>query len=351
MRLAVLTALWRRPAVSAHVLAHYAGLTPEGVTLMRYAVRSPEDPEPCPPVEGWAYPSAPNAPLSDKWNAGMEALRGHADAVMVVGSDDFVAPDYIAAAVEALRAGAEFVRTDRIVFYDVATGRARGGRMPRMGAGRVLSAPLLERVGWRPWPAGLSRRLDAGMDRAIHRRTPPREAVLTDVPPVLDVKSETNLWGFDDMAPHAREAVTPDALRALCETHYPQALTLIMAKSTKTPKATKPKTSKTTTATGKTSGVTTEETPRLSGPRETKPEGKVKSGTFDKTAAERAAAEEAEAQAADEKLTGTVRLRALRNIPPAVAGTERRVYREREFDAPAAKVRRLVKDGLAEEVK
>lgn len=384
-RLGILTALWRRPRVAEAVLRHLADLAVPGVALTRFAVRSPEDPDPAPEVPGVAYVDHPNAPLSDKWNAGMESLAGRVDAVMVIGSDDFVSAAYVRRAVEAVLDGASLVRSEDVVFYDAATGRAARARMPRMGAGRVLSRSLLDLLDWRPWPDGLSLRLDGGMDRRIKRRLTSapadrrrcRQVLISAegegepgaprVPPLLDVKTlgtpgGTSLWSFDHMTRYGRP-MAPGEILDLCTTHYPAALPLLdMAKRTKSPKTpetSKPKASTAPTKTSKKAPKaetpTPEPTPErpkgLSGPIETEPRRKVKSGTHSAAkAAEAEAARKAEADE-DAQKTGTIRLRALKNIPPTVAGTRKRVYRGREWDAPAPLVRRLLRDRLAEEVK
>lgn len=377
-RLGVLTALWRRPRVAEAALRHLADLAVPGVALTRLAVRSPEDPDPAPDVPGVAYVDHPNAPLSDKWNAGVEAIRDAAgadlDAVMMMGSDDFVSAAYVRRAVEAVLDGASLVRSEDVVFYDAATGRAARARMPRMGAGRVLSRGLLDLLDWRPWPDGLSLRLDGGMDRRIKRRLTSAPAdrrrcrqVLISAsaaPPLLDVKTlgtpgGTSLWSFDHMTRYGRP-MAPGEILDLCTTHYPAALPLLdMAKTSKRSKTSKPKAPKTSKAETKELSAPPAEAPAeapaerpkgLSGPIETEPRRKVKSGTHSaKKAAEAEAARKAEADE-DAQKTGTVRLRALKNIPPTVAGTKKRVYRGREWDAPAPLVRRLLRHRLAEEV-
>jgi len=233
----VLTALWRRPAIAEAVLRHTVGLDVPGVEIFVWAVRSPEDADPAPDVPGVRYVEAPNVPLSDKWNAGMEALRDCGlDAVMVIGSDDFVSAGYVAAAVEALRreSGQRVAHPPRlvlpreIVFLDSETGRACAARPVRPGAGRVLPRASLDALGWRPWPDGLDRRLDGGMDRRLAACgvTGPEVVLPPDAGPVVDVKGPESMWPLDAMAKSARRELAADEVGALFDAHSPAARAL-----------------------------------------------------------------------------------------------------------------------------
>ena len=298
-RLGVLVALWRRPEVSRAVLAHALALRVPGVEIVVHAVRSPEDPEPTPVPFGVRVTDAPNAPLSDKWSIGMQAMPRDLGAVMVLGSDDLVTADYVAACVAAVRAGADRVHASGIVFVDMATGEAHASDASRIGAGRVLSRRALDLVGWRPWPPGLNRRLDGGMDRVFRRSQLAEATVPTGgTVQVCDIKTDTNLWSYAAMRQHSPSAAPMDGRRYL-RTHFP-AFARSMAR-TKTRRLTY--------------------NPALD-----------------------AAEKEAEAQAAKATAAGGgKRLRALINIPREIAGTDRRVFKGAEFDAQPERVHDLLR--------
>lgn len=217
----VLTALWMRPAVSRAVLRYYAQFE-----AVRVAVRSQEDPEPCKKVKGWIYAEAPNRPLSNKWNAGLNIMKRHAvDAVMIVGSDDYVSRPYIDRAMEEIATGADLVHFDTLHALDADTGRLVRLQPRRMGAGRVISRRLLVRAEWRLWPSGLNRLLDGGMDRRLrevrgrgdrsrHFKSVRLRAGSVPGAVILDVKStradgsSANLWSFEDMRRWKAQPVT-----------------------------------------------------------------------------------------------------------------------------------------------
>lgn len=286
------------------VLRHYAG-------LRVVAVRSDDQPV----VDGVEYVDFPNSPLGAKWNHGMQHLRG-CDAVMCVGSDDFVSHEYVEA---AMRSGSEMVRTEDVIFHDMGTGRTARTKMRRMGAGRVLFRSLLDDLDWKPWPRDLERKLDSGMDRRIHEvRTKQGRRVRQTVisgPPVLDVKTPDSMWSFDSMVNRRSRDVSREQLIDIINQHYPEAMGIL-------------------------------EPEHVGGGWYRLPDGSKVKGKKE------ALSKLGQGLATEpEKFNPvTVRMRALRNVPADVAGTERRVYRDLEWDAPKGLVRNLEARGLAERV-
>lgn len=225
MRLGILTAAWRRARVTAAVLGYYAGLSVPGLDVVRVCAVSPGGETPR--VEGWHYVQAPNEPLSGKWNAGMAHMQAmDVDAVMIVGSDDLVSTGYITDALSMLggRRPAGIVLFDTVHFYEVTTGACYRACPQRLGAGRVLSAELLRRLDWQPWPADMNRRLDGGMDSrlrpALAMRPRLRTATLRATPGriIIDLKTPENMWSFESMRPYKTADVDGPALLAR---HFP----------------------------------------------------------------------------------------------------------------------------------
>ena len=176
-RLGIIMKQWQRPAVTAFCQRYLAALDVPGVEVVCASVRSPGDKNLAPTVEGWRYVSAPNRPLSPKGNAAALALKGKVDAVLNVGSDDLVSPGYIAAAVEAIKGGADYVLPEGLCFLDLVASadgqglQAMAVRAPRIGAGRVLSARLLDTLHWHPWPVR-GHDPDGDMDARLRLKAP-----------------------------------------------------------------------------------------------------------------------------------------------------------------------------------
>src|SRR5690606_2601326 len=166
--LGVVTKLWSRPAVAEFVMRYFARLTLDGVRLECVAVASPGDRHEPAPVDGWRRVYAPNRPLSHKGNHAARTLEGRVDAVLNIGSDDVCSPAYIEAAVNAIRGGADYVVPEGLCLWDLATGRSMEVDAPRIGAGRVLSARLLDTLRWHPWPVR-GNVPDADMDERLRQ--------------------------------------------------------------------------------------------------------------------------------------------------------------------------------------
>lgn len=104
--LAITCALWRRPEISAVVLAHYAATDIPGAELKLYAVGSEPGDEKLAEEHGWHYTNFSNDHLGRKRNAGLVAIKGDKpDAVLRIGSDDLLSAALIQKLVSAIKTG------------------------------------------------------------------------------------------------------------------------------------------------------------------------------------------------------------------------------------------------------
>ena len=224
MTLGILSATWARPRITGAVLRYYADLVLSGIDTALVAARSPEDPAPTPDIDGFRYAEAPNEPLSGKWNAGMRLMQElEPDAVMITGSDDVISAPYIEAATREIAKGADYVMFDTLCCYDMDTCRAYLSNPARMGAGRVLSRRLLDECNWQPWPDGLERRLDGGMDEKLSP-SPLTQRIIRadrlDGALCVDIKSSGNMWSFDKLRSMLRRTHPVNGPR-LMHRHFP----------------------------------------------------------------------------------------------------------------------------------
>ncbi len=151
---------------------------------------------------------ADNEPLGAKWNAGMDSLRAlDVDGVLVLGSDDLINEGLLSAWRTELKAGTPLAglldlfvvrRGDSRALY--WPGYPEGPRFGEtVGAGRLLSAELLDRVDWRPWPDEVNRRLDGAMMTRLRRVAPDlvareRRVGMQEIGAVLvDVKTDPDV--------------------------------------------------------------------------------------------------------------------------------------------------------------
>lgn len=199
--LVILTAFWGRSRVSNLVQDYLARLDIPTVKITRVGVISPGDPDLIKRHAGWDYVAAPNQPLSNKWQAGVDFIRdAYPDlgALMIVGSDDLISRPYFHQVVKHLRDGVEYQLFNEFHALDLKRWEATAVANLRVGTGRVISRGVLDRASFNVWPPGKTERLDTWMERrclVLPRTT--REYTLAKASGCLAV----GLKGYGDMNP------------------------------------------------------------------------------------------------------------------------------------------------------
>ena len=163
-RLVALVPLWRRHELARIVLSrlHRQGIPvvcvgSEGETSERLARECGAD-----------YIEADNSPLGGKFNAGLaHARRAEPDAVLVLGSDNLVTDEYLAALRRLVAAGHDYIglrdgyvyehEWDHLVHWPGYIGIREG---EPLGSGRCFSRQLLDRLNWELWDDLAERGLD-----------------------------------------------------------------------------------------------------------------------------------------------------------------------------------------------
>lgn len=201
----ILTTLWKRHDLEDIVLEYYRNMHLDSVVFHRVAVGSEgEVSRFIAEASDWHYIEAPNNPLSDKWNAGMRYLEGKVDAVLIVGSDDLLAPSTIHTLIAEWENGADVVSLEDLYYYDLDTDSLYYSVRSHPGAGMLVGASVLMRVSWQPWPSGKDIRLDGAMTNKLNTEGYPcrhkyldncREKGLV----LVDIKSGINMWSVDQM--------------------------------------------------------------------------------------------------------------------------------------------------------
>ena len=154
---------------------------------------------------GFLYVESPNRPLSSKWNRALRLLRPESpDAVVIIGSDDWLSYGLLRGYADFVHRGCDFVSLREIFILDAVTRRCLRFR-GHTGVGRMVGRQLLDRLGWQLWPPRINRLLDTGMNRRLASRRPrrPWRGLLGQVAKnavSLDIKTGTNLWGFKRLA-------------------------------------------------------------------------------------------------------------------------------------------------------
>jgi hypothetical protein len=228
MELAVLTCFHKRAWLTElwvrHTLPHariYAAISEGDVQNIDIAERY-----------GLTFAVVPNTPLGRKHNAAFSLAMGDAwDAAIVLPSDDFVDPIFLAAAKRRIEKGARYVFPQVCGMYDVRTGRSfvlvqePEVKWLKFGAGRVMAREVCEAVG--PlWTDGKRIGLDTDSHSRIrsHGYVPEVVGIAPDVPCLTDVKTEENLWPFDTWAVKGRPS-TPERVLGMVDVEITGAIT------------------------------------------------------------------------------------------------------------------------------
>lgn len=168
----MLTAAWGRSTLTQQVLQHYAGIRVTDLDLELVCVVSPEDEDPAPYVEPWKYVEIENVPLGKKWNYGIEAMIDlDVDAVMIVGSDDFISWRYFDLVHEQLGRGSEVISSRDLYIYEPPSDYVAYCESMVPGLGRTLSRGAIRALKDRLWDSDAPGYLDSSLMRRL-RQTP-----------------------------------------------------------------------------------------------------------------------------------------------------------------------------------
>ena len=206
MKVAIITAIWKRPEVWEMFKRRISNLKKiKGLTI-EVCVAGSEDwtEEAC---KGFHYVHVPNDPLGRKMNAAA-LLAKDLDVThyLMVGSDDLIGNDLMKLYMRE-KDSADYLYLLDCWFFDVATkkGLYWGGydtdanRGHACGAGRLFNRSLMDKLNFQPWhDERLSTLLDTSMNEKLARisHTRKRFHCLTERVFMVDIKSSTNMTPF-----------------------------------------------------------------------------------------------------------------------------------------------------------
>lgn len=207
IRLCIVTGVWKRPEVFELFAKKTKALKHKDVDICVIVAGSEGD-KSRRMVEkhGFKYIEVDNQPLAHKMNCTTElAGKYKTDYVLCVGSDDIITQELFDIYVEEMKRGTDFVGVLDWYFYDTRTDKfaywggykdSRKGHT--CGAGRLLSANLMNKFKWKPWDLEHSHVLDNSMQQKLkHIEHSSYIFSLKDKGVLgLDVKSSTNMTPF-----------------------------------------------------------------------------------------------------------------------------------------------------------
>jgi hypothetical protein len=157
-------------------------------------------------VHNCTYIERPNNPLATKMNAALSLAKG-CDYVLCVGSDDIIHPELLDYYIKLAYKGYDFIGVTDFYFYDTKSQRFAywGGYRENYrkgvtcGAGRFLSASLLNKWNWEIWNDNQSHILDSSMELKLNNTQ--HSAYTFSLKEyglfALDIKSGTNMTPFE----------------------------------------------------------------------------------------------------------------------------------------------------------
>jgi hypothetical protein len=210
-KIAIITAMWKRPEifkVFGQLTNDLIKSVPE-CDFQVFCVGS-EGKESRQLAEsfGFTYIEHPNDYLGQKWNAVTLAAKSfNPDYCLMMGSDDVMDATLFRRYLPYMQNGIDYIGVLDWYFYDTRTKEAiywagyrkAFNRGVTCGAGRFLSAAILESLNWQPWEHDrLHNLLDTSMENRLKTIPHSRAAfIIKDGGGIgLDIKSSTNMTPF-----------------------------------------------------------------------------------------------------------------------------------------------------------
>jgi len=148
----VVVPIWKREIITRHLLNWYNDFDFQLVVVGSEGEKSRQ-------LANGLYLEAPNYPLDAKYDSGIQHCKLYnPDAVALVGSDDFITGDYFEWAMSQISLGFDMVGLldfyladltgNKIFYWGGYTGERSGDAI---GAGRVYSKSILDRLDWKPF--------------------------------------------------------------------------------------------------------------------------------------------------------------------------------------------------------
>lgn len=194
MNIAVVIPIHKREELARRVIGYYESLDVRGLRLFVVPVLSDLE------CNLWNELNPPkafslNEPLAAKFNKGIDACRMlDIDGVMIVGSDDLIAP-WVFEGVAKKRPFYQEVRG--VHFFNSKTGQLVFDHQFKCGAGKYFSKDFLDKSNWNPYDEWKDKNVDSGPERYLASgRTEIKQASMYK-PACIDIKTDENMWDWE----------------------------------------------------------------------------------------------------------------------------------------------------------
>lgn len=211
MKLAISTGVWKRPEVfelfarGVHKIEQEFVNQCDIITIV--AGSEGEQSKTMVEKHGFKYVEMPNQPLAEKFNMTLTMAKIYqVDYVLCLGSDDIIHPDLFDVYLKAMQRGVDYIGFLDMYFWDTVSNKSAywGGYRESYregctaGAGRCLSARVLNEWDWKIWENKHNDVLDTSFDEKLRSTKHSRSILrLKDWGLyALDIKSSTNMTPF-----------------------------------------------------------------------------------------------------------------------------------------------------------
>lgn len=212
MRLAIVTAVWKRPEVFdmfaqgiKMLQVHFVGRV--DIICCIAGSEGSHSREMVEKHHNFFYTEAPNHPLHIKFNQATRlAYKLGADYCLMIGSDDIIGKNLMDRYYVIMQKGIDYAYLTDCYFFDTVTknGLYWGGYIAKFnkgkgaGIGRLISKRALDKINWICWPPGYDRVLDTGFDKQMDRLICSKVEINLRREKLfaLDIKSSTNMTPF-----------------------------------------------------------------------------------------------------------------------------------------------------------
>jgi len=200
MRVLVFTPVWKRPEITEVYCLGLLRLM-KRFDIKPFCVVSPEDPtynKQLLDKYGFEYVEYKNQ-LGAKKNYGLEkAFELEWDYLMEMNSDDIVKNELMYTYLDLMAQGHDFIGLGNFAFYDSRTGESKEySGQTVYGIARLYKRSAIE--GLTLWDHTASRGMDNHSEGVLGAKGIYPYVIKTDRPLAFDIKSDVNLWSFDQM--------------------------------------------------------------------------------------------------------------------------------------------------------
>lgn len=209
MKIVVLTCVWKRPNITKIFLEQFKALqayNPSEFELELVVVGSEAKSKEIVTPYTTHYIHYKNLPLGKKWNAGLAYCESlDFDVLLALGSDDIISTSCLSVYKRYIDEGFDYLGWQDFYLLDTSRKKMKywsgyqGKRNGEsVGAGRMFSRSLLEKLDFKLWDSHKNKGLDGSCTKKIQSIKHSKRVIRAknNIVFMVDLKSKTNIGGY-----------------------------------------------------------------------------------------------------------------------------------------------------------